>query len=108
MGGRVWTPAEDRQIRAAMGRFGELSAVAKRIGRSPGAVRVRAHALRHAPQGIAHGQAQAGPAYPDPTSPGTPDRPATLPSGISAEELERRVNQHIEKLREQAARADRA
>ena len=102
MGGRVWTEAEDAQIRAAMGHFGELAAVGRRINRSPGAVRVRAHVLRQAGQGIEpeaagieHGQAHAPP---------VPDvlyRPAPPPPGISAEEFERRVNEHVEKLRAQ-------
>ena len=94
MGGRVWTPAEDRQLRAAMGQFGALAAVGRRIGRSPGAVRVRAHVLRHA-AGIEHDRAHAPPA------PVVPYRPAPPPPGISAEEFERRVNEQVEKLRAQ-------
>ena len=95
MGGRVWTEAEDAQIRSAMGQYGELAAVGRRINRSPGAVRVRAHALRQADPGIEHGQAHA------PAVPGVPYRPAPPPPGISAEEFERRVAERVEELRAQ-------
>ena len=91
MGGRIWTPAEDAQIRSAMGHFGALAAVGRRIDRSPGAVRVRAHALRRAPQGIEHDRTAAP--YPD-----DPCTPAPVPPGISAEEFERRVNEQVRSL----------
>ena len=99
MGGRIWTPDEDAQIRSAMGQYGQLAAVGRRINRSPGAVRVRAHALRqadpgieHEAAGIEHGQAHA------PAVPVVPYRPAPPPPGISAEEFERRVAERVEEL----------
>ena len=108
MGGRVWTQAEDEQIRAAMGQFGALAAVGRRIGRSPGAVRVRAHVLRqadpgieHEAAGIEHGPEHVRAAYPEhtPAGPILPYRPR--PPGVSAAEFERRVNEQVEKLRAQ-------
>ena len=105
MGGRVWTPAEDRQLLAAKGRYGQLAAVGRQIGRSPGAVRVRLHALRSQdpgidPAGIEHARAPAYPvsteAPPAPPGPG-PGEPGRR-SRRHNEEIERRINERVRSL----------
>ena len=105
MGGRVWTPAEDRKLLAAKGRYGQLAAVGRQIGRSPGAVRVRLHALRSQdpatePAGIEHARAPAYPvrteAPPAPPGPG-PGEPGRR-SRRHNEEIERRINERVRSL----------
>ena len=111
MGGRVWTPAEDQQLRAAKGRYGQLAAVGRQIGRSPGAVRVRLHALRSQDPGIEHAAADVeharAPAYPVRTEappappgpgPGEPGRAAPSSSRRHHEEIERRINERVRSL----------
>ena len=109
MGGRVWTQAEDRQLRAAKGRYGQLAALGRQIGRSPGAVRVRLHALRSQdpatePAGIEHAREPAYPvrteAAPAPPGPGEPGRAAPQASSSRRhnEEIERRINERVRSL----------
>ena len=98
MGGRVWTQAEDEQLRAAKGRYGQLAAVGRQIGRSPGAVRVRLHALRSQDPGIEHARAPAYPVRTE-TPPAPQDRvnPAGPPRRHN-EEIERRINERVRSL----------
>ena len=104
MGGRVWTQAEDQQLRAAKGRYGQLAAVGRQIGRSPGAVRVRLHALRSQdlatePADIEHDQGETRTRRDRDIEHGAAR--ACSPDGIGSEEIERRVNQQLEALRAQ-------